>query len=174
MTHFKKRGVAMRTFVLMLATLIAVPWVAFASTVDISIVDVDVPVAEVTLAPGESAPITITATVTGKQDGTATFKVDTVWQVVDGELTSDVPCTFTVSPRVAQDPATVFTVSGIVSAGPDEDAGVWVIQAKAYDITNSNATGGKLAAGGGESLRGHDRGGARTCGHHRARAHSAG
>src|SRR5687768_7003753 len=57
--------------------LVSVP--AFASDVDVAVVDTTIPVASVALAPGANTPITINLSVTGNQVGTATFEVYRDW-----------------------------------------------------------------------------------------------
>ncbi len=130
-----------------LALMLVLPWAAGASSVDVSVVDVTAPTGSVTLSPGASAPITIRMTVTGKQDGTATFKVNRDWTLSGGTFTGTNPITFTVYPRAAQDPANVFTTDGTVTVASDQQAGTFVLAVAVFDITNDNQTGGKLSAG---------------------------
>jgi len=85
------------------------------SSVDVAVVDVTAPTGSVTLAPGESGPITINMTVTGNQVGTATFKVNRDWSLSGGTFTGSNPHTFTVPPRAAQDPPTTFSTTGTVT-----------------------------------------------------------
>ena len=131
------------------AALIAIPAVAIASDVFTSTVDVNVPSTSVTLAPGGSEDITINMRVTGKQDGTATFKVYTDWTLSGGTFTGSNPETFTVPPRpVANADATTFSTTGTVNVDSGQaDGGPFNLQVNAFDITNTNATGAKLGAG---------------------------
>ena len=71
-----RTAIALGTALLLCAGSVA----AYASDVDASVVDATAPTDSVTLAPGGGpASITINLRVTGKQDGTATFKVDRDW-----------------------------------------------------------------------------------------------
>lgn len=120
---------------------------AFASSVDVAVVDVTVPVGAVTLAPGASGPVTINMTVSGNQAGTATFEVYQDWTLSAGEFIGSNAKEFTVAPRVAQAQATTFSTSGTVSVATGQGAGTFTLRAAAVDITNSNSTGAKLTAG---------------------------
>jgi hypothetical protein len=147
MNHFHAgllRGVAGLLLVLCLSL---VPLAALASSVDTAVVDTTAPMGSVTLAPGGSASITINLSVTGRQDGTATFKVNRDWTLSGGTFTGSNPLTFTVGPRVAGDPATTFSTSGTVTVAASQAAGVFTLAIGAFDITNTNSTGAKLSAG---------------------------
>lgn len=121
---------------------------AIASSVDTAVVDVTAPTNAVTIdAGGSPAPITINASVTGKQDGTSTFEVYRDWSVKDGVFTGSNPQTFTVGPRAAQDPANTFSTSGTVAADAGQAGGTFTLSVGVFDITNSNSTGAKLSAG---------------------------
>ena len=52
-----------------------------------------------------------------------------------------------MDPRAGGDPATTFSTSGTVTIGSGQAPGNFTLAASVFDITNSNATGGKLAAG---------------------------
>ncbi len=119
----------------------------FASDVDASVVDVTAPTGSVELAPGASAPIVITLTVTGKQEGTATFKVYKDWTLSGGTFTGSNPETFTVGPREAQDPANVYPVEGTVTVAAGQAAGTFTLRVGVFDIDNSNQQGAKLGPG---------------------------
>jgi hypothetical protein len=136
-----------RIGVLAVSALLAFPLTALASSVDESIVDVTAPTGSVTLAPGGSAVITINMTVTGNQVGTATFDVYRDWTVSGGAFAGSNPQTFTVPPRAAQDPATKFSTSGTVTVAAGQEDGTFTLVAGAFNITNSNQTGAKLAIG---------------------------
>ena len=118
-----------------------------ASSVDVAVVDVTAPTGSVTLYQGQSGPITINMSVTGKQEGTATFKVNTEWSLSGGGFIGSNPEIFTVNPRAARDPATTFSTSGNVSVALGQAVGTFTLKVSAFDITNSNATGGKLSDG---------------------------
>ena len=60
---------------------------ALASDVHIAVVDVTVPADAVTIVAGSSGSITTNIRVTGKQEGTATFKVFKDWTLSGGTFT---------------------------------------------------------------------------------------
>jgi hypothetical protein len=136
---------------IVLALLLA-PFV-LASSVDESIVDTTAPTGSVTLAPGGSAPITINLEVTGNQVGTATFDVYQDWTLSGGNFTGSNPQIFNVPPREAKDPATTFSASGTITIDAGQADGTFTLAVGAFDITNSNSTGAKLAAGGSSSYQ---------------------
>jgi len=117
------------------------------STVDVAAVDVTAPTGSVTLERGGSGPITINMTVTGKQEGTATFKVYRDWTLSAGVFAGSNPQTFTVNPRAALDPPTTFITTGTVTVASGQAAGTFTLAVSAFDITNTNTTGAKLNAG---------------------------
>jgi hypothetical protein len=121
--------------------------VAYASDVDVAVVDVTVPTNSVTLAPGGSGNITINLSITGNQAGTATFEVYRDWTLSGGTFTGSNPQEFTVSPRAGGDPATTFSTTGTVSVAAGQAGGTFTLAVGALDITNSNATGAKLEPG---------------------------
>jgi hypothetical protein len=112
-----------------------------------SVVDTTAPTGSVTLTPGASGNIAINLSVTGRQEGTATFMVNRDWTLSGGTFAGANPETFTVAPRTAQDPATTFSATGTVTAAAAQSPGVFTLQVAAFNITNSNTTGGKLAVG---------------------------
>lgn len=120
---------------------------AFASAVDVAVVDVIAPTNSVTLAPGGTGPIAINMSVTGAQAGTATFEVNRDWTLSGGAFTGSNPEVFTVGPRVGQDAADTFATTGTVTVAAGQAAGTYTLTVGVFDITNSNQTGGKLAAG---------------------------
>ena len=121
--------------------------VVLASDVDVAVVDVTVPTNSVTLAPGGNGNITINMSVSGAQAGTATFEVYRDWTLSGGTFTGSNPQEFTVGPRSGGDPAATFSTSGTVSIAAGQTAGTFTLAVGVFDITNSNATGAKLAAG---------------------------
>ncbi|MGE5262847.1 MAG: PxKF domain-containing protein [Acidobacteriota bacterium] len=139
----------MRVLIMLALTLVllAIPVVAVASDVDASVVDATAPTGSVTLAPGASSAITINLTVTGNQVGTATFDVYRNWTLSGGTFSGSNPQTFTVYPRTGQDPATTFSTSGTVTVASGQGTGIFTLAVGAFNITNSNDTGGKLKAG---------------------------
>lgn len=120
---------------------------ALASAVDVAVVDVTAPTGSVTLQPGDSDSITIDISVTGKQDGTATFEVYRDWTLSGGSFTGSNPQEFTVDQRAAQDDKDTFSTNGTVTVAPGQGAGTFTLVVGAFDITNSNTTGAKLSAG---------------------------
>lgn len=122
---------------------------ASASEVNASVVDIDSPIGQVSLAAGQSGSISINLTVTGKQDGTATFKMYRDWALSGGTFAGSNPQTFTVPPRATNSvAATTFSTTGTVNvASPHTPGGPFTLAVKAFDITNSNDTGAKLGAG---------------------------
>jgi hypothetical protein len=132
---------------LLVALVLILTPLALASDVGVSVVDVTAPTGSVTLAPGGSGAITINMTVNGKQDGTATFDVYRDWTLSGGLFAGSNPETFTVPPRAAQDDPTTFSTTGTVTVAAGQIAGTFTLAVSAFDITNSNATGAKLADG---------------------------
>jgi hypothetical protein len=130
------------------ALLLALPAVALASSVDVAVVDVTVPTNSVTLEPGRSGDINFTMSVTGKQEGTATFEINRDWTLnSSGVFVGSNPQEFTVAPRSSGDPANVFTTTGTVSVPSSAADGTYTLTAGVFDITNTNTTGAKLSAG---------------------------
>jgi hypothetical protein len=126
---------------------VALAAVALASDVDVAVVDATAPTGSVTLAPGASGNIAINLSVTGNQVGTATFKVNRDWTLSGNAFSGANPQTFTVPPRAGGDPATTFSTTGTVTVASGQANGTFTLEVGAFDITNSNATGAKLAAG---------------------------
>jgi hypothetical protein len=143
----KITGNVFRTVGILIIALFVVQAVAFASSVDVAVVDVTAPTDSVTLAPGGSADITINMAVTGNQAGTATFKVYRDWTLSGGVFTGANSQEFTVPVRSASDPATTFSTSGTVSIDAGQSADTFTLAVSAFDITNTNTTGAKLEAG---------------------------
>ena len=123
------------------------PAMVEASGVDVSVVDVTAPTGSVALAPGGSGTITINMTVTGRQEGTATFEVNRNWQLSDNHFTGSNPQEFTVPPRPQGAQPTTFSTTGTVTVPAGQTAGTFTLTIGAFDITNTNGTGAKLAAG---------------------------
>lgn len=138
-----------RTWVIPLTLVMSLVWsgVAIASDVDVSVVDVTAPTGSVTLAPGGSGSITIGMSVTGNQVGTATFEVYRDWTLSGGVFTGSNPQEFTVGARAPSDPATTFSTTGSVTVASGHVAGNFTLAVGAFDITNTNTSGAKLAAG---------------------------
>ncbi|WP_353511357.1 hypothetical protein, partial [Intrasporangium sp.] len=110
-------------------------------------VDVTTPINAVTLAPGASGQITINMSVSGNQVGVATFEVYRNWTLTGGTFTGSNPQEFTVAPRAGGDPATTFSTTGSVSVAAGQANGTFTLAVGAFDVTNSNSSGGKLQAG---------------------------
>ena len=123
------------------------PALVLASEVDVAVVDVTTPTNSVAVAPGGSAGITINMSVTGNQAGFATFEVYRDWTLSGGTFTGSNPQEFAVAPRSGGDPATTLSTTGTVTVAAGQSSGTFALAVGAFDITNSNATGAKLAAG---------------------------
>ena len=136
-----------------LVLMLVLPWAAMASSVATAVVDATAPTGSVTLAPGGSASITINLTVTGNQEGTATFDVYRDWTLSGGTFTGSNPQTFTVPPREARDAATGFSTTGTVTVAAGQADGTFTLAIGAFNITNANKTGAKLAAGASSSYQ---------------------
>ena len=124
------------TLALVLAMLVTS--VGLASSVDVAVVDVTAPTGSVTLAPGESGPITINVTVTGKQDGNATFQVYTIWTLSGGIFTGTDAVTFSV-PAGDYTGGSSWTSSttGTVKVALGETEITKLLAVSAFNITNS-------------------------------------
>ncbi len=140
-TRLKRALVVTATAMFVLAA------VTFASSVDESIVDATAPTGSVTLAAGASGAIAINLSVTGKQDGTATFDVYRDWTLSGGVFAGSNPQTFTVPARAAQDDPTTFSANGTVTAAAGQADGIFTLAVGAFGITNINTTGAKLSVG---------------------------
>jgi hypothetical protein len=136
-----------RAFALAGVALILSTSAVFASSADVAVVDTTSPFGSVTISPGGSGNITINLAVTGAQAGTATFEVNRDWVLTGGVFIGSNPQEFTVGPRAGGDPPTTFSTSGTVSVDSLQAGGTFTLAVSVFDITNSNQTGGKLAAG---------------------------
>jgi hypothetical protein len=134
---------------LAVAAALVMSGLALASDVNVAVVDVTTPTNAVTLAPGDTASITINMSVTGQQSGTATFEVYRDWTLrTDGTWQGSNPEEFTVPPRSANASATTFSTSGTVSIAAGRAAGgPFTLAIGAFGITNSNTSGAKLNDG---------------------------
>jgi hypothetical protein len=134
---------------MVLGMLLAVPAVALASDVNVAVVDVDVaPFNSADLKPGGDANLSYTMTVTGAQAGTATFEIFKDWELKNGTFTGSNPQEFTVPVRPPGSPAAVFTTTGTLHVDSTQaDVLGKQLTVGVFDITNTNATGAKLAAG---------------------------
>jgi hypothetical protein len=128
MKHLGKRLYSGVILALILALVLVA--VALASGVDVSVVDVhgnD----SITLAPGGSAPIVIQAVVTGRQDDSAVFEIDTIWTLsADGAFIGSVPQAFTVPAQVAGT-TTYFAAAGTVIVPDGQEDGTFMLEVKA-------------------------------------------
>lgn len=136
----------LKSLVLGALLLLVIPGAVLASVVDVSVVDVTAPVGSVTLGAGDSGSITINMSVTGQQNGTATFKVYRDWTLSGGTWIGQNPVQFTVPQRSASAPPTFFSTPGTVSVAPGEANSTYTLMIGAFDITNTS-TGGVLKAG---------------------------
>lgn len=152
MKTFPGKAIVRKTTALMTLLVLLLADSAAASSVVSSVVDVDAPVGQVSLSAGQSGNITINLSVTGNQEGTATFKIHRDWLLSGGTFAGSNPQTFTVGPRGGGDPATTFSTTGTVAvAAGHATGGPFNLMVNAFDITNSNATGAKLGAGSGSN-----------------------
>lgn len=119
---------------------------ALASDWEVALVDVSPPTGAVTLEAGSHGNIAINLTVSGKQDGTATFKVYTDWTLANGTFTGSDPEMFTISPQAAGT-ETKLSTTGTVFVTAGQAAGDYTLNVGVFDITNTNATGAKLDKG---------------------------
>lgn len=143
-----RRAVSRKATAVVVLAVMLLADVAAASVVSASVVDVDNPVGAVSLAPGASGNITINLSVTGNQEGSATFKVYRNWVLSGGIFAGSNPQTFSVAPRDSRDPATLFSTTGTVSVGAGHAlGGPHTLAVGAFEITNSNTSGGKLGGG---------------------------
>lgn len=143
-----RRLVRMMTTAGTLATLIVLltAGVASASTVDTSVVDVDSPIGQVSLAAGATGNITINLTVTGRQDAPATFKVNKAWTLSNGTFSGSNPETINV-PAQTPGTSTTFSRTGTIAVANNQaHGGPFTLAVSAFDITNSG-TQGRLSAG---------------------------
>jgi hypothetical protein len=123
--------------------------VALASDVAVAVVDVTAPTGSVTLLPGQSGPIVINLTVSGQQDGTATFSVYRDWTLFGGVFSGSNPQTFTVpaGSYTGSNPRWTASTTGTVTIAAGETTETRVLAVSAFNITNSNSGGAKLADG---------------------------
>jgi len=120
-----------------------------ASSVDTAVVDATAPTGDVGLETGQSASIQINMTVTGAQGGNATFQIYRDWSLSGGTFTGSAPQTFNIpGPRTGSSPALTLSTTGTISVASGQALGNFTLAIGAFDITNSNTTGAKLAAGG--------------------------
>ena len=134
-------------FALAIIIFMAVMPAVFSSSVDVAVVDVTAPTGSVTISRDGSAPIVLGCTISGKQEGTATFQVYKDWTLSSDVFSGSNPQTFTVGPREATDPASTQSTTGTVTVATGQSGGTFFLHAGAFNITNSNSTGAKLNAG---------------------------
>jgi hypothetical protein len=120
-----RRGFAVRLLSTVLATLLLAPWAAFASVVDVAVVDLVAPVTAVDVAPGTETPVVIRCVVTGPQGGTSTFEVYTRWTLTSGGFVGSMPVEVSIPARANLDPPTVRTVDATVVVPAGTTAGAW-------------------------------------------------
>jgi hypothetical protein len=119
----------------------------FASSVDYAVVDVSTPTDSVILAEGGTSTISIIITVTGRQEGTATFEVYKDWTLINGIFVGSNKEAFKIDPRAAGTDAIIYNLTGVLKVTSVPDEGTYTLSAKAENITNSNTTGAKLGEG---------------------------
>jgi hypothetical protein len=123
--------------------------VGLASDVAVAVVDVTAPTGSVTLQPGQTGPIVINLTVSGQQDGTATFSVYRNWTLSGGVFSGSNPQTFTVPAGnyTGSNPRWTSSTNGTVTIAVGETTETKVLAVSAFGITNSNTSGAKLGDG---------------------------
>ena len=122
--------------------------VGFASDVDVAVVDVTAPTGSVMLQPGQSGPIVINLTVEGNQQGTATFQVYRDWTLSGGTFSGSNAQTFTVPPgNYTSANKWTSSTTGTIAIAAGEPTETRTLAVSAFNITNSNTTGAKLADG---------------------------
>jgi hypothetical protein len=119
------------------ALVLAVPAVALASDVSSAVVDTESPFGSVSLSPGNSGNITINATVSGRQGGTSTFKVNRDWTLSGGTFTGSNPTTITVPARPSGAPSQTFPIAGTVSVDSGQAPGTFNLSVPAFGVTNT-------------------------------------
>lgn len=128
--------------------LLLTPMTAFASAADFtSIVDTSAPIHSVALQPGDTANVTVNLSISGRQDGTATLKVYQDWTLSGGVFVGSNPKEITVGPRPQGAAVSNLSYNASITVKSGQAAGTFELLVAAFDITNSNITGGKLAAG---------------------------
>lgn len=91
--------------------------------------------------------VVITYTVTGAQEGTATFAVNTLWQYDGSHWAGSLPTTFSVAPRAGgrdAPPPAVFQATVTLTNASSVNTGISEMIISPSSVTNSNATGAKL------------------------------
>lgn len=135
---------------LMILLLITNSAAVFASSVGASVVDAIAPDDQVSVEAGTSTSILVRFTVKGEQDGYATFKYVSEWGIENGALQPLNTDTVETPPKDAD---TVLEHDRVVyiKVAEDQEAGIFGLNIKAFDIKNSNTSGAKLGGGGSAS-----------------------
>lgn len=133
MKNFKGKKLLAVLLATMMVLVLITP-AAMASQLDVAFLDVELPVNNITMEPGESKSITIKLTVTGPQGGPATFKINRNWSLENGSFTSSNPQTITVGERTNQDEADIFVVTANFTVDSSQGDGSYAASINAYDV----------------------------------------
>jgi hypothetical protein len=114
--------------------------VALASDLDVATLDIDTnaPVTEITLEAGDEYTFKIEMSITGQQNGNATFKLNRDWVLEGGSFTGSNPQSFEVSSRSASAQPTVLETTGKLTVAADQPAGAFTLRLSGYDFETSS------------------------------------
>lgn len=119
---------------------------AFASELTVATLELDATdvQADVDMEPGDELDFKIKATITGKQDNPASFKVNTTFTLTDGSWAASAPTTVSVPPRTNGAAATVIYVdASVLVTDPHDDGGPYLVPVAVFDLVTTS--GGALA-----------------------------
>lgn len=131
---------------LIISLLILNPAIVSASEVDCAIVDTIAQGNVVSVEQGSTTNVNVLFTVTGHQEGYATFKYVSVWTASDGTLVPVETASVTTPPKAAGTVLEYYRMVSII-AGDNQPTGNYQLNITAFDIVNSNQTGAKLNIG---------------------------
>ena len=132
-----------------LGLLLSMAGVAYASDVNVAVVDVDVaPANSADLKPGGTSNLNYTMTVTGPNAGYSHLRDQQGLDAQERHFTGSNPQEFTVPVRTNSSPAATFTTTGTLTVDSTQaDVLGKQLVVPVFDITNTNTTGAKLGAG---------------------------
>lgn len=131
---------------IIVALIIINPATVSASEINSAIVDTVVQDGTVTIEQGTNVDVNVLFTVTGHQDGYATFKYISVWSVADGTLVPVETASVTTPPKAAGTTLDYYRTVSILTDN-NQPAGSYSLRITPFDIVNSNQTGAKLNLG---------------------------
>jgi hypothetical protein len=149
-THRKREGLRWTAVAaaVLAGVVFAISGASFASSTAVAVADVDAPTGSVTLAPGASGNITIQVTVSGAQDGDASFQINRNWSLSGGVWSGSNQQTFNVpGPRAGNAVPLILNTTGTVSVAAGQADGTFPLSVQVFNVTNSNQQGAKLSAG---------------------------